>query len=97
MEQIKNVELREIWLDEGTISHIFICGNSVYVIGNILISDPRLEKELEDIKEELFDQGMDLINVVYSDDMQAYYITRAGSEAEALLGADILSLDDYLG
>jgi hypothetical protein len=89
MEGYNTVQLKELIVDEGSVTNIFVSGNCIYILGNISIEDSLLEKELNDIKDEMFSEGKDLINVVYSSGMESYYITKPGSEAETLLDFDV--------
>lgn len=85
---------KEIWLEEGAVANIFVSNNNIYVIGNLSVDDPLVEAEIELIKQDMFDKGKDLINVIYSGGLEVFNIIRAGSEAEALLGAELGSSED---
>ncbi|MFZ3131096.1 MAG: hypothetical protein WA125_08355 [Desulfosporosinus sp.] len=53
-----------------------------------------MEEEIEIIKQDLFDQGKDLNNVIYSQGIEVFNLFKAGSEAESLLSTRLDSYGD---
>lgn len=89
MKGFKEATHKQIVINESTMTDLFIVDNTIYVIGNISINDKVLQKEINSIVDDMMQGERNLVNVVSSESVSTYYVTKPGSKAEELLGLSV--------